>query len=311
MEDVVIKKEQMMSKEVKSKYLRLPALSLSEDVVIYETTAIARHLARNHGLYKGDDAHMAQIDSWMELIKSEVFEKAYDGVIFPILGHKPYTNKSFADAMATFKSFLPRLNKIENYLVGPSLTIADLYAAAMLHLPFGLVIDEGMHKSFAKLNAWFLKVTHEPAYVEFFGIPRFCKVALKPILPPTEELMAHKASTDGAKEPEKAKTKDKPKDGAEAKDGEEDDDAPKKKPPNPLDILPPSPFSLDDFKREFLANKTQPTRRAYIKEKFWSKFDPNGWAIWYVDYIKAEGEGDVLYKTSNLLAGFLYVLLSS
>jgi len=222
LEEVVIKKEQLQSKEVKAKYPKLPALLLSEDVAIYETTAIARHLARNHPLYKGDDLHMAQIDSWMELAKSEIAEKAYDGVIFPILGHKSYTNKSFNEALATFKSFLPRLNKTDAYIVGTTLTIADLFVAALLHLPFALVLDESFSKSFAKLHAWYLRVVREPAYAEIFGLPRFCKVALKPVLPPAEDGTPAPADKDkGKAKGADKKDKDKDKDKGNEKEKEE------------------------------------------------------------------------------------------
>ena len=38
---------------------------------------------------------------------------------------------------------------------------------------------------------------------------------------------------------------------------------------------------------------------------FWKNFDPNGYSIWNVLYEKAEGEGKVLFLTSNLMNGFL------
>lgn len=40
-------------------------------------------------------------------------------------------------------------------------------------------------------------------------------------------------------------------------------------------------------------------------EQFFKDFDPNGWSIWEMKYQKAEGEGTVMFKTSNLLKGFL------
>ena len=37
------------------------------------------------------------------------------------------------------------------------------------------------------------------------------------------------------------------------------------------------------------------------------KYDPEGWALWFIDYIKAEGEGQKLLFTGNLMNGFLQV----
>ncbi len=302
-EEVALTHEQAVSKETKAKYTKLPALVLAGDNMIYETTNIARFLARNTPLYKSEnETNMALIDSWMGLFKEET-EKLCAEVIMPVLGHKPYTNRSYNEALACFKSFLPKLKNMGDYLVGSSLTIADLYAAAMLHFPFALLIDEGQRKAFPKFADWYKKVASDPAFVEVFGIPRFCKTAMKPLLPPQEE---HKPEAKAEKKAEKKPEKKAEKKEKKAEAGEEEEEEAPKKKLNPLDQLPPSPFDLDSFKREFLANKTAETRRKYIQEKFWNKFDPNGWGLWYLDYMKAEGECEVLYKTANLLGGFIW-----
>jgi elongation factor 1-gamma len=299
----------MFSKEVKSKYPKLPALILPGDHIIFDTPVILRHLARNTPYYKGND-ELSLIDSWMELYKSEVFDKAYMTVIMPILGHSPYTNRSYNEGLAAFKSQLSRFDKVGEFLVGNNLSIADIWAVALLHLPFALIMDDGLKKNFAKLTAWFTKVANEPAFVEEFGLPRFCKVTLKPVLPPTEAAEEKKEGKEKKGGKDKKEKKEKKEDEKkDEKEEEGDDDAPKKKPPCPLDILPPSSFDIDEFKREFLANKTVETKRKYLQTTFWNKFDPNGWALWYSDYIKAEGEGEVLFKTSNLLGGFLCVII--
>jgi elongation factor 1-gamma len=232
-------------------------------------------------------------------------EKLYEDVIIPILGHKPHYTKAYKDTLASFKSFLPRLNKIEEFMVGKTMTIADIYAASMLYLAFALIIDEGQRKAFAKVVAWYKKISSEPAFVEFFGIARFCKTALSPINPPADEEVKK-----DEKKPEKKKEEKK---GEKAeKEGEDDGDeeeGSKKKEKNPLDLLPPSPMNIDDLKREFFVNKTADKRREYVREQFWKKLDTVGWAVWYLDYIKAEGEGQKLLFTGNLLNGFLQVAL--
>lgn len=37
----------------------------------------------------------------------------------------------------------------------------------------------------------------------------------------------------------------------------------------------------------------------------WDNFDDKNFSLWKVDYIKAEGDGKVLFMTSNLYKGFL------
>lgn len=70
---------------------------------------------------------------------------------------------------------------------------------------------------------------------------------------------------------------------------------------NPLDSLPQSAFSLFDFKTLFV-NATD--KMAAMKE-FWETFDPAGYSLYQVKYEKYEGEGEVLFRTSNLNNSFL------
>lgn len=306
----VIPKAEACSKETKAKYPKLPALVLGGDHVIFGTSVIARHLARKNPLYAIDnEASMAMIDSWMELIHSEIADKLYSEAIMPILGRKSYTNKCFNDAVTAFRAFVPaHMKNLGEHLVGTTLTIADIYTAGFLFMPFALLIDEGQRKAFPKFAEWFKHVTADPDFAAIFGIPRYCKTSMKPVLPAEE--CDKKAEKEKEKTEKKDKKDKKEKEKAkkpEAEAEEAGDDEPKKKPPNPLDLLKPSSMNLDDMKREFLANKTAETRRAYIRDTFWKKFDAEGWALWFTDYVKGEGEGQVLYKTANLMAGFLWV----
>jgi hypothetical protein len=50
-------------------------------------------------------------------------------------------------------------------------------------------------------------------------------------------------------------------------------------------LLPPTPFKLDDFKRE-ISNAPD---RAPVLADFWTKYDPAGWSLWKVVYQKYEG----------------------
>ena len=85
---------------------------------------------------------------------------------------------------------------------------------------------------------------------------------------------------------------------------EEEDDGeekPEKKAKNPLDLLPPSKFNLFDFKTLYV---NAPDKKEALKF-FWENFDNEGYSIWFIKYIKAEGEGKVLFLTNNLMNGFL------
>jgi len=79
----------------------------------------------------------------------------------------------------------------------------------------------------------------------------------------------------------------------------EEEEKPAPKPKSKLDLLPPSPFVLDEWKRVYSNNETRPT----AIEWFWSNFDPNGYSIWRVDY-KYNDELTKVFMSSNLIGGF-------
>ena len=67
---------------------------------------------------------------------------------------------------------------------------------------------------------------------------------------------------------------------------------------NPLDLLPPSPFILDEWKRFYSNNETRPDAINW----FWEKYDAEGYSMWRVDY-KYNQELDLLFMSSNLIGG--------
>lgn len=58
---------------------------------------------------------------------------------------------------------------------------------------------------------------------------------------------------------------------------------------------------MDPWKKLYANTKN----KAEVMEQFFTDFDANGWSIYHMDYNKAEGECEVLYKTSNLIKGFV------
>jgi len=68
-----------------------------------------------------------------------------------------------------------------------------------------------------------------------------------------------------------------------------------------LDSLPPTKFNLFDFKTYFV----NAVDKKVAVEEFFKLYDPEGFSLWHVKYIKAEGEGKVLFLTNNLKNGFM------
>lgn len=91
-----------------------------------------------------------------------------------------------------------------------------------------------------------------------------------------------------AKEPAKPKTKDEPKKETKkdalkpkAEEPDEGEGAPKPKPKDPLDLLPPCKMILDEWKR--LYSNTKSNFREVSIEEFWDMYDPEGYSVWFYD----------------------------
>jgi len=84
----------------------------------------------------------------------------------------------------------------------------------------------------------------------------------------------------------------------EEADAEEQD----KRKKNPLDMLPKSSFSLDDFKKLFLN-----TNKVEALKTFWTIYDDQGFSIWFMHYDKTKSMGESLLKASNFKSMYLQV----
>jgi len=84
-------------------------------------------------------------------------------------------------------------------------------------------------------------------------------------------------------------------------DADDDETKPKKKPKNPLDLLPESAMSLDAVKKQFFSEK--PFNPNFFPG-FWTTFDPVGYSIWTITY-KYDDENKVLFMTGNAVGGFV------
>ncbi|KAF8289703.1 hypothetical protein TcBrA4_0139490 [Trypanosoma cruzi] len=87
---------------------------------------------------------------------------------------------------------------------------------------------------------------------------------------------------------------------AAADGAEEEDEAPReKKKPNPLDELPPSPFVLDAFKREYSNTDIRTVAAPY----FFQHYDAAGYTTFWCRY-KYNEDNKMQFMTANLIRGW-------
>lgn len=275
---------------------RLPVLQTPEGV-ISSTHAALRYLASSSPLYSGSTDHLLSIDTWLDTIQND-FEAPLCNWVFPVLGVQDFEPHVYTESVAAVQSFLNSLDShlsTTEYLAG-TMSIADVSLACSLSFGLRVVITQAVGR-FPAVDRWLDRLVAMPEFRAVMGGFRRTTEELK--APPKAEKKkeeAKKPAKGETKKPAKEETKQPP------KQAEEDEDEAPRRTANPLDSLPPSSFVLDDWKKLYANTK----QKREVMSQFWSMYENQGWSIWLLKYQKAEGEGEVLYMTNNLVSmGFI------
>eukprot|EP01035_Chromulina_nebulosa_P020207 gene20207-26231_t len=286
---------------------RVPILETSQGVIT-ESNAIARYIARlrpDVGLYGKTFYDSAVIDSWIDYNSHDI-ELPATLLLYPILGYTAYSED-------------------KTYLVGESISLADITIATTLIYPLKFVLDGEFRKPFVNVIRWFDTLVNQPEFIAVVGTVVYAEVELK--APGVQSTNTSKPAQVQSKEPKEKKEKkakepkaekpkvEKPKDekpkeekASKKKAKDDDDDEPEpdyqeKKAEHPfklLDKTSPSTFVMDTWKKTY--SNTDDYRVAM--DYFWANFDPSGWSLYRGDYLYNE-ELKVLFMTSNLIGGFI------
>ncbi|XP_065870667.1 elongation factor 1-gamma-like [Euphorbia lathyris] len=282
---------------------KVPVLE-TPDGAVFESNAIARYVARlkaDNPLLGSSPIDYAHIEQWIDFSSLEIDANIL-GWLKPRMGYGPYLPPIEEATIAALKRGLGALNThlaTTTYLVGHSVSLADIIVTCNLYLGFTRSMTKSFTSEFPHVERYFWTMVNQPNFKKIIG-----EVKQTDSVPPIEKKHAH------VKEPAKSKPKDEPKKEAKkekeppkAKEAaEEEAEAPKPKAKNPLDLLPPSKMILDDWKRLYSNTKTN-FREVAIKG-FWEMYDPEGYSLWFCDY-KYNDENTVSFVTLNKVGGFL------
>ncbi|XP_073288119.1 elongation factor 1-gamma 2-like isoform X1 [Primulina huaijiensis] len=290
-----------------SEYLKLnpmgkvPVLE-TPDGAIFESNAIARyvaHLKPDNPLYGSSLIDYGLIEQWMDFAATEI-DVNIGRWLYPRLGFVQYIPPSEDIAVAALKRAMGALNThlaSNTYLVGHGVTLADIAVICNLFLGFKLIMTKSFTSEFPHVERYFWTLVNQPNFKKVLD-----DVKQAESIPP----VASKKPSQ-PKEPAKPKAKEEPKkeikkEEVKLKEVTEDEEAPKPKPKNPLDLLPPSKMILDDWKR--LYSNTKTNFREVAIQGFWDMYDPEGYSLWFCDY-KYNDENTVSFVTLNKVSGFL------
>lgn len=261
---------------------KVPTFESADGKTLFESGAIAYYIAaaKPESKLLGTDLYEnAQVQQWLAFADNEVYA-VYAAWLYPILGYADYNAGALDKAKVNAKRFMGALNEHllrKTFLVGESITLADITLVCHLLNLYTMVFDASFRGEFVNVNRWFVTCVNQPNFKSVLGEVRLCEKA------------------QVYKKPEVKKEAPKP--AAAPAESPAAEEKPKAK--NPLDLLPPSSLVLDEWKRFYSNNDTRPTACDW----FWKNFDAEGYSLWKVDY-KYNNELTMTFMSSNLVGGF-------
>eukprot|EP00002_Diphylleia_rotans_P002112 TRINITY_DN112_c0_g1_i3.p1 TRINITY_DN112_c0_g1~~TRINITY_DN112_c0_g1_i3.p1 ORF type:complete len:441 (-),score=94.77 TRINITY_DN112_c0_g1_i3:337-1659(-) len=302
---------------------KVPAMQ-TEEGSVWESNAMARYVARSDdnkaGLYGASKIEAAQVDQWIDYASNEIDTPA--GMwVYPILGYLPYDRRVCDKAKEDMHKALATLDKhlaSRTFLVGQRITLADIVVLCALYWPLAMVIDPAFRAPYTHFVRWVDTLVHQPQFAAVIGDFKFAEtMAVAPSA--SASASADKKEDKKEKKEEKKEKKEEKKEkaaaapaaapaaaaashaAAAAQEEEEESYEEKPKGKNPLDLLPPSKFVLDEWKRKY--SNTKKIREEAVPW-FWDNYDPEGFCMYFAEY-KYNDELNKLFMTCNLVGGFV------
>ncbi|XP_022885638.1 elongation factor 1-gamma 2-like [Olea europaea var. sylvestris] len=281
---------------------KIPVLE-TPDGPIFESNAIARYVTRlkaDNPLYGTSLIDYGRIEQWIDFATTEI-DVNIGRWLYPRIGIAIYLPPAEEPAIAALKRSLGALNThlaSNTYLVGHGITLADIIMTCNLSAGFTRIMTKSFTSEFPHVERYFWTMVNQPKFHKILGDLKQTE-SVPPVASKKPAQTKESAKPEPKDEPKKEAKKEvvKPKDVAA-----EEEEAPKPKPKNPLDLLPPSKMILDEWKR--LYSNTKSNFREVAIKGFWDMFDAEGYSLWFCNY-KYNDENTVSFVTLNKVSGFL------
>ncbi|XP_031270100.1 elongation factor 1-gamma [Pistacia vera] len=281
---------------------KVPVLE-TPDGTVFESNAIARYVARlkaENPLLGSSLIDYAHIEQWIDFASLEIDANILRWFI-PRIGFAVYLPPAEEAAISSLKRALAALNvhlASNTFLVGHSVTLADIIMTCNLTLGFSRIMTKSFTSEFPHVERYFWTMVNIPNFHKILG-----DIKQAESVPPVQSAKKPSQPKEPAKPKPQEPKREAKKEPAKPKVEEAgEEEAPKPKAKNPLDLLPPSKMILDEWKRLYSNTKTN-FREVAIKG-FWDMYDPEGYSLWFCDY-KYNDENTVSFVTLNKVGGFL------
>jgi len=262
---------------------KFPLLQTAEGT-IHESTAIAKYFCTlAGGKFLGTSpVERAQVDQWIAFGNTSV-SGPWMTICQAVFGWGEIMDAEYNEAVKNLKAHVKTLNthlEGKKFFVGNEVSLADVFMANLFLYPFQTVLDGGFRKAMKNVSAWAETMYANESFIKINGKVVLASKALKPVLKKVEKKEEKKKAAPAA--------------------------APKKvveqKPKDNIDLLPPTPFNVYDFKTFYVNHKD---KKGAAVDEWYKMLDWEGWAFWHLHYDKLKGECEKVHISNNLLGGFL------
>lgn len=136
------------------------------DLVVWESGACVRHLARTYGagsLWPEDPAQLALADMWMEWHRSDI-AAAFFPLFQMLIRDMPSTPETIARLTANCGRIFGQLDtqlQGRDFICGDTLSMADIVNGAIAYRYMTLPIER---PALPAMQAWYARLTDRPAY---------------------------------------------------------------------------------------------------------------------------------------------------
>ena len=189
--DVPIEFHNVTYKQIKEKEFlkknplgKVPVLETPEGC-IFESHAILRYVVRinkDKGLYGSSDFEASQVDQWLDFCNFELDPEMLS-IVLPIWGWAPYDKEREKQSRTQLNNLVKILDshlKMNNFLVGNSVTAADIAVAVTLLGLFRTVFEEKYRTAIPNLTRWFESITATEPFRRTFGKIGLCVKEFEP-----------------------------------------------------------------------------------------------------------------------------------
>ncbi|XP_018527789.1 valine--tRNA ligase [Lates calcarifer] len=165
------------------------------DSVLSGASAVAFYLACQGKRAGTDTKQQSQVWQWLSFADNELTPVCC-AVVFPLMGVMGVDKKLQQSSRAEMLRVLKVLNHAlepRTFLVGESITLADMAVATAVLLPFKYALEPSDRKVLTNVTRWFTTCVNQPQFLKVLGKIDLCK-KMVPVTPKTNAATDAKAA---------------------------------------------------------------------------------------------------------------------